>query len=53
MGAAYAKGFIEWLIAAGVPIELIEFEADFAPYQPSKQKAVLCIDTYQFSHSED
>jgi len=32
---------------------LIEFEADFAPYQPTKQKAIDGIKTYQFSHSQD
>lgn len=53
MGAAYAKGFIQGLIDAGVPINQIEFEADFAPFQPTKQKAVKGVDTYQFSHSKD
>jgi hypothetical protein len=32
---------------------LIEFEADFAPFQPTKQKAVDGVKTYQFSHSKD
>lgn len=53
MGAAYAKGFIKGLINGGVPINLIEFEADFAAYQPTKQETVEGIPTYQFSHSED
>ncbi len=38
MGAAYAKGFIKGLIDAGIPVELIEFEADFAPFQPTNKK---------------
>jgi RHS repeat-associated protein len=53
MGAAYAKGFIKGLIDAGVPINEIEFEADFAPFQPTKQKAVNGVRTYQFSHKND
>jgi len=53
MGAAYAKGFIKGLIDAGVPIDIIEFEADFAPFQPTKQKAVAGVQTYQFSNNND
>jgi hypothetical protein len=53
MGAAYAKGFIKGLIDAGVPINQIEFEADFAPFQPTKQQAVNGVRTYQFSHKND
>jgi RHS repeat-associated protein len=53
MGAAYAKGYIKGLIDAGVPISLIEFEADFAPFQPTKQKAVDGVKTYQFSNDHD
>jgi uncharacterized protein RhaS with RHS repeats len=53
MGAAYAKGFIKGLIAGGIPIDLVEFEADFAPYQPKKQEAIEGVKTYQFSHSKD
>lgn len=53
MGAAYAKGFIEGLREGGVPVDLIEFEVDFAPFQPTKQKAVVGVKTYQFSHDND
>lgn len=37
----------------GIPKEVIEFEADFAPYQPQKQIAVDGIRTLQFSHKKD
>lgn len=53
MGAAYAKGFIKGLIDAGVPINMIEFQADFAPFQPTKQKAIAGVQTYQFSNDND
>ncbi|MFT3908299.1 MAG: DUF6443 domain-containing protein [Ferruginibacter sp.] len=60
MGGAYAKGYVKALLAyakknkiAGVTIA---FEADFAPFQPTQQKAVKDKDmgpTLQFSHSDD
>jgi RHS repeat-associated protein len=60
MGGAYAKGYIKALLAyakehkiAGVKIA---FEADFAPFQPTQQKAVEDENmgaTFQFSHSDD
>jgi hypothetical protein len=60
MGGAYAKGYVKALLdyarkhnIAGVKVE---FEADFAPYQPTKQKAVNDKNmgpTYQYSHSDD
>jgi RHS repeat-associated protein len=57
MGAAYAKGYvkalIEYLKANNIPIEAIAFEADFAPYQPTKQKAVKGVKTYQFTNYHD
>lgn len=53
MGAAYAKGFIKGLIDAGVPINMIEFETDFAPFQPTKQKVIAGVQTYQFSNDND
>ena len=53
MGAAYVKGFIKGLLEAGIPLSAIEFEADFAPFQPTKQKAVNGVRTFQFSHKQD
>ena len=57
MGAAYAKGYVkallEYLKKMGIPLNIIEFEADFAPFQPGAQKASSAITTYQFSHSDD
>jgi hypothetical protein len=57
MGAAYAKGYIKSLLEYfkknNISTDFLEFEADFAPYQPTKQQAVDGIDTYQFSHSKD
>ncbi len=54
MGAAYAKGYVYELLnllkARGIPMSVIEFEADFAPYQSAIQYAV--VKTYQFSHDE-
>lgn len=56
MGAAYAKGYVAELqrlfIKLGIPLDTIEFEADFAPYQPESQYAVV-NPTYQFSHNKD
>ncbi|NDV58947.1 DUF6443 domain-containing protein [Bacteroides sp. 519] len=56
MGAAYAKGYVseltQYLIKKGIPMSVIEFEADFAPHQPEYQTAVV-NPTYQFSHSKD
>lgn len=53
MGAAYAKGMIQALIDQGIDPSLFAFEADFAPYQPTKQNANSNITTYQFSHKND
>jgi hypothetical protein len=57
MGAAYAKGYInsllEYFKKNNISTDFLEFEADFAPYQPTKQRAVDGVDTYQFSHSKD
>ena len=57
MGGAYAKGFVtaltEYFEKNEIDPSIIEFEADFAPYQPKEQKAVKGIITYQFSHEED
>ena len=60
MGGAYAKGYIKAILnyarehnIAGV---VIAFEADFAPFQPKKQKAINDKNmgaTLQFSHSGD
>ena len=32
---------------------MIEFDADFAPFQPTKQKAIAGVQTYQFSNDND
>ena len=32
-----------------IPLSTIEFEADFAPFQPEYQKAVEGVKTFQFS----
>lgn len=57
MGASYGKGYItalvEYLISKGLSRTIIEFEADFGPYQPSDQKAVDGIPTYQISYGGD
>lgn len=57
MGGAYAKGYIEalkqYLIENGIPLSVIEFEADFAPFQPTKQKAVKGVKTMQFTNMND
>ena len=57
MGAAYAKGYIEalkqFLIDNNLPLSLIEFEADFAPFQPTEQEAVKGIKTFQFTNMND
>jgi hypothetical protein len=60
MGGAYAKGYVKAILdyakehkIAGVTIA---FEADFAPFQPKKQKAVKDKNmgpTLQFSHNGD
>lgn len=60
MGGAYAKGYGQALLdyadknkISGVKIE---FEADFAPFQPDRQKAIKHPNmgpTYQFSHEGD
>ena len=57
MGAAYAKGAIKVLLEKlkerGIPSGVIEFEADFAPFQPYEIAAVDGVPTLQFSHSKD
>ena len=57
MGGAYAKGFIsslvEYMTLNDIPLSTIEFEADFAPFQPKSQDAIFSIKTFQFSHSDD
>jgi hypothetical protein len=58
MGAAYAKGYVKAVLdyAKNNPdvcegLQLTEY--DFAPFQPTKQKAVKGVLTYQFSHNKD
>lgn len=57
MGSAYAKGYVtallEYFEKNNLSTDLIEFEADFAPFQPTSQEAVKGIETYQFSHNKD
>jgi uncharacterized protein RhaS with RHS repeats len=53
MGGAYAKGFVQALLDNGVELSQILFEADFAPYQPTQQRAIDGVRTLQFSHSKD
>lgn len=57
MGAAYGKGFtqalVEYCIRNGIDLSTIEFEADFAPVQPKKQKAVEGVKTFQYSNDHD
>jgi RHS repeat-associated protein len=60
MGGSYAKGYIQAILdyakehnIAGI---VIAFEADFAPFQPTKQKVIKNKNmgsTLQFSHSGD
>lgn len=58
MGAAYAKGFIRALVeyarknpelCTGLSVS----EYDFAPFQPTSQRAVNGVSTFQYSHSKD
>lgn len=57
MGAAYGKGYLEALLfyinEMGINNNIIEFEADFAPYQPDQQQADYRVPTFQFSHRKD
>lgn len=60
MGGAYAKGYVQAILAYAKTHKIqgvkIDFEADFAPFQPTKQKAVKDKNlgkTLQFSHSND
>lgn len=60
MGGAYGKGYVKALkeYISTLPKEQqkqinISFEADFAPFQPTKQKVVDGVNTFQFSHSDD
>ncbi len=56
MGGAYGKGFVQSLVdyAKENGIEhKIEFELDLAPFQPTEQKAVEGVPTFQASHTND
>ena len=60
MGGSYSKGYVKAILdyAKKNNIEglVIAFEADFAPFQPDKQRAVKGKNmgkTLQFSHSKD
>jgi len=57
MGGTYGKGYVEAILdyarensIAGVTIA---FEADFAPFQPCKQKVVKGVPTLQFTNDND
>lgn len=47
MGASYAKGYVqalkEYFIGNNIPLSNIAFEMDFAPFQPTKQSALIHI----------
>ena len=60
MGGAYAKGYVkailEYAHSIGITIPIIAFEADFAPFEATKKKAVkdpLMGPTYQFNNKND
>jgi len=57
MGAAFAKGYVkslqQYLLDNNLPTDIIAFEADFAPSQPTQQSAVDGVRTLQFSHKKD
>ncbi len=57
MGSAYGKGYAQAILDYAKQNNIIgvniAFEADFAPFQPDKQKAVDGIPTLQFSHDND
>lgn len=60
MGGAYAKGYIKALLeyakANGIEGVVVDFEADFAPFQSGSQKALEDENmgpTLQFSHDKD
>ena len=60
MGSAYGKGYsngiLQYATDNNINGVIIDFEADFAPFQPSNQEAVKrpgMGTTYQFSHSDD
>lgn len=57
MGGAYGKGYVQAILDYAKENNIegvkIDFEADFAPFQPSKQKAVKGVPTFQFSHGDD
>jgi hypothetical protein len=55
MGAAYAKGYVKAILAYARENKIsgvkIAFEADFAPFQPTQQKAVQDENMGQLSNS--
>ena len=58
MGAAYGKGFIKGLIKYGelngIDVrDLIDFELDLAPFQPTYQSAVEGVNTVVIAHRYD
>ena len=60
MGGAFSKGYIKAILEyakfMGITVPFIAFEADFAPFESSKQTAVrdrLMGPTFQYSHNGD
>ena len=60
MGGAFSKGYVKAILdyakSMGITVPFIAFEADFAPFESSKQTAVrdrLMGPTLQYSHNGD
>ena len=58
MRSAYSKGFIkaltEYMIKNNIDSsDIIEFEANHAPFQPNQQKVAKDVKALQYSHSND
>ena len=62
MGAKYAKGFVDEILNIAIEQnliinkesqDLIEYEVDLAPYQPTEQEAVEGVNTVAVHHSGD
>ena len=55
MGAAFAKGFLfAMVLRLGTSVlDIIEEELDVAPFEPSKQAAIIGITTRTMQHTDD